>query len=677
MENQSNNVQQLSNGSVKSVTAKRPDSLKLDLLPIPEDGSIVKFDQNQVDNGYYYSSVHVGFRNITYEVNEGFFRRRKRKLLDGINGDFSAGELTAIMGPSGSGKSTLMNILAGYISKGVKGQLLVNDENRDESVFRQKSCYIMQDDNLQELLTVEEAMTVAAHLKLSSKYSQKEKQSKIKNILESISLWDHRKVKTCSLSGGQKKRLSIALELMKNPQVMLFDEPTSGLDSLTSKQCIMLLKQIASTGRTIICTIHQPSAMIFEMFDHLYALANGKCIYQGAVKDLLPYLKDVNLVCPTYHNPADYLLEVASGEHGNFNDILTDKCKNGLNEEWCKRRRNSLQSQSIEHIDKMMANGRITPVKAPEILFPKPNQINNHNNQDILKSRRKSCCSHQQYPTSICNQIYILLKRTFLILSRNRTLTYNRIGTHTGIGIFIGFLYWGIGEDASNMLNNFNFMFFTVMFLMLTAFNCVTTTFPSELPVITREHFNKWYSLKSYYLALTLADIPIQMVATLIYALVTYFCTMQPIETFRIFSFLFICILISLVSQSWGLFIGACMDIKTGVIFGPFCLLPFTIFSGFFVQLNDCHPYLRWLFHISFLKYGLEGLVLSVFGYNRGKLPCNSDYCHFVYPEKFILEKDMEYAQYSVAVMFLIGLICMIRIAAYFALKIQVRTRKT
>lgn len=80
----------------------------------------------------------------------------------------------------------------------------------------------------------------------------------------------------------------------------------SGLDSLTSKQCIMLLKQLASSGRTIICTIHQPSAMIFEMFDHLYVLANGKCLYQGSVKGLLPYLEESDLRCPPYHNPADY-----------------------------------------------------------------------------------------------------------------------------------------------------------------------------------------------------------------------------------------------------------------------------------------------------------------------------------------------------------------------------------
>ncbi|EFA01493.1 ATP-binding cassette sub-family G member 1 [Tribolium castaneum] len=646
--------------SLHSKFLKRPDSLQLELLPIPEDGPLAKYQQSST------GLVHVGFKDLTYTVKEGILRRKPRDLLRKVNGEFSAGELTAIMGPSGAGKSTLMNILAGYTRSGVAGKLLVNGEEREESTFRKQSCYIMQNDNLQPLLTVHEAMTVAANLKLSARNTHREKQSRVKEILESINLWQNRKVKTCSLSGGQKKRLSIALELLKNPQVMFFDEPTSGLDSLTSKQCVMLLKQIASTGRTVICTIHQPSAMIFEMFDHLYAVANGYCIYQGTVEGLLPYLEQSNLKCPPYHNPADYLLEVASGDYGDFTEILVKQSDNGLNQEWRNKQRNSLQFQSLDHIDKLMESGQITPVKAPPILFKK---ITNGN------AKEATFCGNSQYPTSFCNQIYVLLKRTFLLISRDRTLTYSRISTHLGIALFIGTLYHGIGEDASNVLNNFNFLFFSVMFLMLTAFNCVTTTFPSELPIITREHFNKWYSLKSYYLAITLADIPIQMVATLLYAIVTYFLTMQPVEAFRIFSFLFMCVLISLVAQSFGLFIGAIMDIKNGVIFGPFCFLPFTIFSGFFVQLNDSHPYMRWLFHISFLKYGLEGLVLSVLGYDRGKLPCSADYCHFVYPEKFLDQMDMEYAQYSTAVIFMLSLVAIIRIAAYFALSLQIKKR--
>lgn len=148
-----------------------------------------------------------------------------------------------------------------------------------------------------------------------------------------------------------------------------------------------------------------------------------------------------------------------------------------MNSDWRKKQRNSLQFQSVEHIgktpastktisliafssptEKIMESGRITPVNAPPIIPPK-----------FVKA-------YNQYPTSFLYQLYVLLKRTFLILSRDRTLTYSRLGTHTGIALVIGILYYGIGIDASNMLNNFNFIFFSVMFLMLTAFNCVTTT---------------------------------------------------------------------------------------------------------------------------------------------------------------------------------------------------------
>ncbi|KAI7815562.1 ABC subfamily G member 28 [Rhyzopertha dominica] len=554
--------------------------------------------------------------------------------------------------------------------RGVTGRLTVNEDNRNEDLFRKQSCYIMQDDNLQPLLTVSEAMSVAANLKLSSQLKEKDRKKRIEEVLKSMSLWEHKGVKSSALSGGQKKRLSMALELIKNPQFLFFDEPTSGLDSVTSKQCVMLLKQLAMGGKTVICTIHQPSAVIFEMFDHLYAVADGKCIYQGSIKGLIPYLAESELVCPTYHNPADYLLEVASGEYGNYNDILVEKSANGLNLDWRKTQRNSWQMQALEHVENMMQSGRITPVRAAPIYFPTVKK-----NEPVHVTETTHCCD-RHYPTSFCNQLVVLLRRNFLILSRDMTLTYSRIATHAAIAMFIGILYFGIGEDASNTLNNFNYLFFSIIFLQFTAFNCVTTTFPSELPIITREHFNRWYSLKSYYLSVTFADIPIQILATLIYVLVTYFMTKQPTESFRLLLFLVMCVLVSLVAQSFGLFIGASMSIKNGVIFGPLITLPFTIFSGFFVQLNDAHPYLRWVFHMSFLKYGFEGSVLSIFGYDRGKLPCAADYCHFVYPEKFLDQMDMAQSEYYVAVLALLAIMLFVRICAFIALYLQIGWRK-
>ncbi|XP_036327725.1 ATP-binding cassette sub-family G member 1 isoform X2 [Rhagoletis pomonella] len=264
--------------------------------------------------------IDIEFENVKYTVRKFNFPERKfvtKEILHGINGAFRAGELTAIMGPSGSGKSTLLNVMTGFRATGVTGSIRVNGEpiSTNSPSFRELSCYIHQDDLLRPQMTVGETMMLAAHLKLGFGISKEYKQNLIKHILALLGLEHRFNVFAAKLSGGQKKRLAIALELISNPPVLFLDEPTTGLDSSSCSQCVSLLKKLASLGHTIVCTIHQPSALIFEMFDKLYTVVDGNCIYQGPVRELIPFLEGQDLVCPSYHNPADFLLEVAVGEH--------------------------------------------------------------------------------------------------------------------------------------------------------------------------------------------------------------------------------------------------------------------------------------------------------------------------------------------------------------------------
>nr|XP_050862742.1 ATP-binding cassette sub-family G member 4-like isoform X2 [Vespula vulgaris] len=300
-------------------------------------------------------SIDIEFSNVVYEVQNGF-RGPKKQILKGINGYFKSGEMCAIIGPSGAGKSTLLNILTGFEeNKSLVGKINYRDSKGDKEPWnkcRKYSCYILQENYLRNLFTVNEAMMISTNLKIGNNLNRNTKQILIDDILDRLDLIVNKNTHTNKLSGGQKKRLSIALELVDNPPVMFLDEPTTGLDSYSSFHCVKLLQNLARDGRTIICTIHQPSATIYEMFDHIYLLADGRCMYDGTAKNTIDYFANLGLHCPKYHNPADYIIEVVSNEYGDFRDQLVELVEN----KWKISQVNSLEKLSAIEDNKVQRN---------------------------------------------------------------------------------------------------------------------------------------------------------------------------------------------------------------------------------------------------------------------------------------------------------------------------------
>lgn len=173
--------------------------------------------------------------------------------------------------------------------------------------FRRMSRYIQQQDVHHIGLTVREVMSYAADLKLGNEDLTTEQKTDIIEEITHLLRLDKTMDTECSkLSGGELKRLSIAQELVNNPPVLFLDEPTTGLDDLSSSQCAELLRRIAHGGRTVVVSIHTPSAKIFEMFDSVYVVANGKCIFQGEGHNIVPFCEAIGLRCPKTYNPADF-----------------------------------------------------------------------------------------------------------------------------------------------------------------------------------------------------------------------------------------------------------------------------------------------------------------------------------------------------------------------------------
>ncbi|XP_058820287.1 ATP-binding cassette sub-family G member 4 isoform X1 [Topomyia yanbarensis] len=654
-------------------------------------------------------AVDLAFHNLTYRVKEGR-RNNVKTILKEVSGRLRSGELTAIMGPSGAGKSTLLNILTGYKTTNIEGSITMNGKERNLSQFRKLSAYIMQDNQLHSNLTVEEAMHVATSLKLSQQVEKSEKLHVIKEILDTLGLEEHRATLTRNLSGGQQKRLSIALELVNNPPIMFFDEPTSGLDSSTCFQCVSLLKFLARGGRTIICTIHQPSARLFEMFDQLYTLADGQCVYQGNTKQLVPFLGTLDLECPSYHNPASYIIEVACGEHGDHTRKLVNAIDNGKRDirgendfPALKNKKNEngnvnanlksnydkLNGNSNKYADNLNLGGNgllppsmvndiaketttesvkinVEPEKEPEVntaLLPVDGQLD-------------AGQSPERYPTSEFHQFWVVLKRTLLFSRRDWTLMYLRLFAHILVGFLIGALYYDIGNDGAKVLSNLGFLFFNMLFLMYTSMTITILSFPLEMPVLLKENFNRWYSLRSYYLAITVSDIPFQAIFCVFYVSIVYYFTSQPLEWFRFSMFLGSCLLISFVAQSVGLVVGAAMNVQNGVFLAPVMSVPFLLFSGFFVSFDAIPIYLRWITYLSYIRYGFEGTALATYAYGREKLKCHQVYCHFKSPSTTLEELDMLDANFTLDIVALVVIFVVLRIAAFMFLRWKLKTTR-
>jgi ABC-type multidrug transport system ATPase subunit len=325
--------------------------------------------------------------------------------------------------------------LSGFYQNNISGTITYNNNTISTHKIKEVSSYFMQEQILHIYLTINELMNFTINVKLRQKLNKEEKELMIQDILDKLNITDRLNTRVGDLSGGERKRFQIAIELVGDPKILFLDEPTTNLDIYASTQCIKYLKDLTKEGRTIIITIHQPSAIMLDLFDHIYSLNNGYCVYQGTSKNLIRFLDELDLPCPSTYNSTDYLMEIANNEYGDHSHRLIEKTQNGMNMEY----RNDYKI--INSID----------------IFKKPSDFTD-------------------YSATYFRQVYCLVLRYYLTVTRNKSLLYMRFGVHFIVAFFLGAIYQNVGTNGSFALDNYHLILVSLTFVFYTSYHSLYVT---------------------------------------------------------------------------------------------------------------------------------------------------------------------------------------------------------
>ncbi|PON89430.1 ABC type transporter protein [Trema orientale] len=541
----------------------------------------------------------ISFDDITYSVdtpqemkNHGVIED-KLVLLKGVSGSFRPGVLTALMGVSGAGKTTLMDVLAGRKTGGyVEGDIRISGYPKKQETFARISGYCEQNDIHSPHVTVYESLLYSAWLRLPSHVDSETRKLFIEEVMELVELTALRQAivglpGVNGLSTEQRKRLTIAVELVANPSIVFMDEPTSGLDARAAAIVMRTVRNTVDTGRTVVCTIHQPSIDIFEAFDELLLLKRGgEEIYVGPLGrhscHLINYfegIEGVNQIKDSY-NPATWMLEVTTSAQEialgvDFADVYR-------NSELYRRNKEVIKGFSV----------------------PSPGSRDLH--------------FPSKYSQSFLTQCMACLWKQHLSYLRNPPYTAVRLLFTTLGALMFGTMFWDLGskrKTQQNLINAMGSMFAAVPFIGVQNALSVQPVVSIERAVFYRERAAGMYSPFPYTFAQAIIEIPYVLVQAIIYSVIVY--TMMGFEM-NLVKFLWY-LFFSFFSLSYFTYYGMMTVAATpnyhiaSIVSSAFYGI-WNLFSGFVIPRTRIPIWWRWYYWACPVAWSLYGLVVSQYG---------------------------------------------------------------
>jgi ABC-type multidrug transport system ATPase subunit len=515
--------------------------------------------------------------------------KQPRAIVDSVSGFVEAGEICALMGPSGCGKTTLLNVLARRPTNAstVEATVLVNGSHVSRSDFRAMTCFVEQEDALIGSLTVRETLDFSSRLASTGSLPRKERLRRIDGLLSSFGLTDQANTLIGTpirkgISGGQKRRVGVASQLITSPKILFLDEPTSGLDSAASWEVVRYLRSVAKRNNlVVICSIHQPSTSTFNLFDKLALLSGGRTHYFGPVNRVLAHFQGQGLAVPQHINPAEFLLELVNV------DFASDKHEAAVrlgeaHEQWKRSAAAGELGQVIERTEKQ-GGGQL----------------------DLADVQRKP---------NMLSLTLTLLHRSFVKSYRDVVAYGIRLAMYTGLAIMMGTVWVRLNPNQEAIQPFINAIFFGSAFMSFMAVAYVPA-FLEDRQQYVKEHHNGLYGAAELVVSNFFIGVPYLFLIAVIFSVISYWLSnFQPTAT-AFFTWVMWVFLDLLAAES--------LVVLMTSLFPSFVIaLALVAFAnglwmsvgGFMVPPTILNAFYKYVFHYwDYQKYVFEGMMVNEF----------------------------------------------------------------
>ncbi|KAJ2516422.1 hypothetical protein H4217_004587 [Coemansia sp. RSA 1939] len=589
------------------------------------------------------STPILGWNDISYDVST---KDGVRRLLHNVSGSIYPGEVVAIMGASGAGKTTLLNVLSGRIQGGkLFGDIKFNGAKRNPHTFKRMLAYVEQDDLMHSTLTVEETLSISASLRLpNSKYTDQDKKQRVEEVMRQLRLSHIANSRIGGgggkrgVSGGERKRVSIGIELVTEPSLLVLDEPSSGLDSSSAEMVVQLTKDMAhERNLCTLMTIHQPSAEMVAQFDKLILLSQGKVVYMGPADQALQYFEKLGYPS-TNPNPANFYIDLmtidfsssaAMKESETRVQSLVD-CYAEFNCNGSKllvNKSSFLESETAEKANNNSSGINIHNSKGAETpsntnLAPSSSSRRGSVYYESYTSPDKDITNetanivlHEATPrNSWISETRVLLRRNLLLNQRNRSLIYAALFQSIMMTIFTGFVFFQMKTDQSSVQNRVGIMVVILIQITFPVTFPVMTTIMLNRSILMRERSSSSYRMSSYFVAHALSFVPLTVIPLSAMFTGVYFIAHFQYSAAKYF--IALSFLLSMVYSSIGISFTLAMltdSLDTAYILTPTIMSILYLFAGNFSNASAVTPVLRWIKYICIYYYTYSGFMQNEF----------------------------------------------------------------